>query len=522
MIELRVPARAFIDGPGDPDQRLGEHLAAALGWAVDAVGDYRIVRRSIDARRRGDPVLLYRVEVARGTARLPDPNDEEHFLHQLTPRSPLPRSAVVVGTGPAGLMAAHLLSLYGCRPLVLDRGCDAQRRSEDVERFLAARTLDPESNYLYGEGGAGTFSDGKLYTRVRDPRAAFMLAALVAARAPANIRYRAHPHIGSDILPQVVARLRERIIAQGAEFRWRTRVSDIVVEDRRCVGVRTAAGEVIRAPCVMLATGHSDRALLRRLLAAGLSAEAKGYQLGCRIEHPQSLIDRALYGDPGLREVLGAAAYQLSARGSNTAGVTSFCMCPGGEVMPISTGAGLCTNGMSRYARAGAFANAALITAQPATGAAAFDRLDALEQAVAVAGGGDFAAPAQSAGAFLRGEDVTRLPASSYPLALRPARLDRLLDPATRDALRAALPVFARRLPGFIEHGLLIGMETRVCSPVRFVRDPLSGATSLPGLYVAGEAAGAAGGIVSAGIDGLRLAEAVLTGRIADRRGAGR
>ncbi len=518
MIELRVCARAFSGEAGDPDHRLTPHLARTLGCPPDAVGDYRILRRSIDARRRGEPVLLYRVEVAPAQQRLPDPPDAEHFLYQLTPRAPLPQGAVVVGTGPAGLMAAHLLSVHGCRPLVLDRGCDARRRSEDVERFLTARSLDPESNYLYGEGGAGTFSDGKLYTRVRDPRAAFMLATLVAARAPANIRYHAHPHIGSDILPQVVARLRERIIAQGAEFRWRTRVSDLVIENRRCVGVRTAAGETIRAPCVILATGHSDRALLRRLLAAGLSAQAKGYQLGCRIEHPQSLIDRAMYGDPQLREVLGAAAYQLNARGTATAGVTSFCMCPGGEVMPISTGDGLCTNGMSRYARAGAFANAALITAQPATGAAAFDRLDALEQQIAAAGGGGFAAPAQPAAAFLRGEHATRLPASSYPLGLRPARLDQLLDPATRDALRAALPVFARRIPGFIDHGLLIGMETRVCSPLRFVRDAQTGAASIPGLYIAGEAAGAAGGIVSAGIDGLRLAEAILTGRLGDRR----
>jgi len=514
------------------DHRLQPYIARRLGIGETAVAGYRLDRRSLDARRRGHPVFRYRVvaEVAddapvregAGIAVLGDGPDENLGPYQLDLRRPLPRTPVVVGTGPAGIMAAYLLALHGCRPLVLDRGHDVERRNRAVAQFLASRELDPASNYLVGEGGAGTFSDGKLYTRVKDRRMRFLLEAFVAARAPRRILYHHHPHIGSDLLPYMARRLRERIEEWGGSFRWGAEVVDLEVRDGACRGVILADGERIDAPLVVMAVGHSARDLIRRLARRGLDHRAKGFQIGCRIEHPQELVDRAQIGCRLPRYLLPAAEYHLVSRPKRGPGTTTFCMCPGGEVLAATSDPGrLSTNGMSRHARASGFANAGLIVNQEVDRSRdpleALDFLDRIEAEAFAAGGGDYRCPAQGAGGFLRGEAGPPAGATSYALGVRPGRIDRLLPPRTVRGLGEALRHFDRRIRGFVDHGTLIGIETRVSSPVRFERDPETLASSVPGLYLAGEGAGFAGGIVSAALDGLRLAETILTGAPAKR-----
>lgn len=505
---------------------------------------YEIDRRSLDARRKPDLRYIYSltlrvredspVHESDGVQVHTQPASVDTGLHHLETITPLPLHPIIVGTGPAGLMAAYLFALHGCKPLVLDRGRDADRRTADLATFHQTRELDPESNYLFGEGGAGTYSDGKLYTRVKDRRMRFLLEAFVAARAPRHILYRHHPHIGSDLLPHMCKRLRRFITDRGGEFRWEAKVADVLVETdaagkERCGGVVLADGERIRAPFTLIAPGHSARDLIGALVRRGVSHKAKGFQLGCRIEHGQELIDRGQLGClPGVdlpRHLVGAAEYNLVSRPPahvRAASVTTFCMCPGGEIIAATSDRGqLSTNGMSRFARSSPFANAGLIVNQEVdrdgNGMAGFDLIDRLEKACFAAGGSDYACPAQSALAFLRGEAGAAPGATSYRFGLKPARLDRILPEATVRGLRQALTFFERVIPGFLSHGQLVGIEARVSSPIRFERDPATLASSLPGLWLAGEGAGYAGGIVSAGLDGLRLAETILTGRPAKR-----
>lgn len=521
------------------DHHLSPHIARHCRIPASDVLSYRIERRSLDARRKPNLSYLYHViaEVrenspvleGNGTTVLTAPPITDNGLHHLTPIAGLPLHPIVVGTGPAGLMAAYILARYGCKPIVLDRGRDADRRTADIEHFHTTRQLNADSNYLYGEGGAGTYSDGKLYTRVKDRRMRFLLEAFVAARAPKNLLWRHHPHIGSDILPHMVKRLRQQIIAWGGTVRWDTEVVDVVDVGGRCAGVELSSGEKLLAPSVLIGCGHSARRLLYRLCERGIDHQAKGFQLGCRVEHGQALIDRGQYGCvSGVdlpKHLLGAAEYNLVSRPpayTKAGSVTTFCMCPGGEIIAATGDPGqLSTNGMSRFARSSPFANAGLIVNQPVDatrgGLAGFELIDALEKACFVAGGSDYACPAQSATAFVRGEDGVAPSSSSYRLGIRPGRLDRILPTATVDAIRQALIHFDHVIPGFMRHGTLVGVEARVSSPVRFTRNPETLASSLPGLYLMGEGAGYAGGIVSAGLDGLRLGETIITGKPAMR-----
>jgi uncharacterized FAD-dependent dehydrogenase len=529
-----------------PVQSLDHHLkpwiARLLRVPETDVAGYTIDRRSLDARKKPHLTYVYRlvaqvredspVHEGVGVEVRIAPPVADDSLHHLVTRADLPLHPVVVGTGPAGIMAAYLLALYGCKPIVLDRGRDADTRTADLDRFHQTRDLDPESNYLFGEGGAGTYSDGKLYTRVKDRRMRFLLEAFVAARAPRHILWRHHPHVGSDILPHMCKRLRKFITDRGGEFRWQTTVADVLVEQGRCAGVLTTTGERITAPLTLIAPGHSARALIGTLVRQGIQHKAKGFQLGCRIEHDQRIVDFGQYGClPGTdlpRHLIGAAEYNLVSRpparrdGRKPENVTTFCMCPGGEIIAATSDRGqLSTNGMSRFARNSPFANAGLIVNQEvdygADGLAGFDLIDRLERECFTAGGGDYACPAQRATAFLRGEAGAAPGASSYQLGVRPGRLDRILPAKTVAALGEALRFFERVIPGFLTHGTLVGVEARISSPVRFERDPATLMSSLPGLYLAGEGAGYAGGIVSAGLDGLRLAETILTGKPALR-----
>ena len=540
---LAVPLAAAAKlPPHSLDHHLKPWLAKHLRVPEGDITGYQIERRSLDARKKPFLSYVYRlvaevrddspVHEAPGIQLRLAPPVHDDSLGRLTTIADLPLHPLVVGTGPAGIMAAYLLALYGCKPIVLDRGRDADTRTADLERFHTTRELDPASNYLFGEGGAGTYSDGKLYTRVKDRRMRFLLEAFVAARAPRHILWRHHPHVGSDILPHMCKRLRRFIEERGGEFRWNTTVSDIISEGGRCAGVVTTTGEQLRAPLTLIAPGHSARELIGTLIRRGIQHKAKGFQLGCRIEHDQRLVDLGQYGClPGTdvpRHLLGAAEYNLVSRpparrdGSKPDNVTTFCMCPGGEIIAATSDRGqLSTNGMSRFARASPFANAGLIVNQEVDyagdGLAGFDLIERLEAACFKAGGSDYACPAQSALAFVRGEAGKAPTTSSYRLGIRPGRLDRILPPKTVTALSEALAFFERVIPGFLTHGTVVGVEARISSPVRFERDPATLMSSLPGLYLAGEGAGYAGGIVSAGLDGLRLAETILTGRAAVR-----
>jgi uncharacterized FAD-dependent dehydrogenase len=501
----------------------------------------------LDARRKPDLCYIYRLSVTLRegvpvrddrtiTFHTPEP-DQKHPLYQLSLLPSLPKHPLIVGTGPAGLMAAYLFALHGCQPLILERGYDVQQRQHDIANFLHTRQLNPESNYLFGEGGAGTYSDGKLYTRTKDHRIRFLLEAFVAARAPRRILYEHHPHIGSDILPYMVKRLRQQIEAWGGTFRWGANVIDILVRNNRCGGVTLASGEQIEAPLTFIASGHSARDLICTLVQRGIAHQGKNFQIGCRIEHPQRLIDHAQYGWIPPRHLVGAAEYNLISRPSGKAkksvvrtknekpiaNVTTFCMCPGGEIIATTSEEGqLCTNGMSSFRRNGPYANAGLIVNQEISHFASvievFDFLNTLEQHTFTTGGGNYAAPAQSASAFVRGEDGLHTTHTSYQPGIVPARLDRLLPRDIVSALRTALRYFEKLIPGFMTSGVLVGTETRVSSPVRFERHPQTLASSLSGLYLAGEGAGYASGITSAALDGLRLAETILTGKTALRK----
>ncbi len=537
-LEIPLAAAARL-----PVQSLDHHLkpwiARACRVAESDVLNYTIERRSLDARKKPDLYYVYHlnaqvrenspVHEGDGVKLLLAPPAHDDSLAHLTLRQPLPLHPLVVGAGPAGQMAAYLLALHGCKPLIIDRGRDADTRTADLGRFHASRVLDGESNYLFGEGGAGTYSDGKLYTRVKDRRMRFLLEAFVSSRAPRHILWRHHPHIGSDILPHMCKRLRAQIETWGGRFRWQAKVADVIEEGGRCAGVVLDNGERIEAPLTLIAPGHSARELIRALITRGITHKAKGFQLGCRIEHDQSLVDLGQYAClPGRdvpKHLLGAAEYNLVSRPPAHTGagnVTTFCMCPGGEIIAATSDRGqLSTNGMSRFSRSSPFANAGLIVnqdvARDGSGLAGFDLIDDLERQAFTSGGGDYTCPAQSAAAFMRGEDGPAVTASSYRLGVKPGRIDRILPPATVTALRQALRFFERVIPGFLTQGRLVGVETRVSSPVRFERDPATLASSLPGLYLAGEGAGYAGGIVSAGLDGLRLAETILTGTAALR-----
>jgi len=497
-----------------PEQRLPELLCRRLGIPREALREVAILNRSVDSRR-ADPMLNYKLLIDVDdlrAGRLAPATPEE--LAALAPaKLELADSALrhplVLGTGPAGIFGALALALAGCRPIVLDRGAEVATRCADHARFLRTRELDEESNLLIGEGGAGTFSDGKLYTGTRDVRGRFVIDALISAGAPPEIRFRARPHVGSDYLRKSCAALRRRVIELGGEFRFHAHVREILTRDGRFAGVRLADGETLEAPALLCAPGLGGRELVRELAARFGGAEVKPFQIGCRIEHPQELIDRRQYH--GSRpECLDAAEYHLAA-----GGVSSFCMCPGGTLVNASAWSGRsCTNGMSDFARAGEFANAALIvTLRPddfAPAGTPFELIEHIEREVFLRGGSDYTFPAQDAAAFLRGTTRLSRQNGSAETGYVPNRLDDLLPKKVRAAIAGALREFDRRIADFIRHGVLVGAEPNVSSPLRLLRDERGRWSALPGVYPAGEGVGAAGGIVSAACDGIRAAEAML------------
>ena len=508
--------------PANWNEIMPQIVARELHLDRNCISGCEIISASIDSRR-GSPklqlkLLLTTSQTPRGG--VPVSAGEIAAMEAVSPVIPehvTLRHPIVVGTGPAGISAAYLLAKAGCAPLVIDRGFPVEQRIEDYRSFLQSRVLDESSNLLIGEGGAGTFSDGKLYTGTKDWRGRFLKKLWVECGAPEEILWRSRPHIGSDKLPGMCANLRCEIEKSGGTFRFGTEVVDIIVKSGRCAGVKLASGEEISAPLVIFAPGLGGRDLVRAVCRHA-AWELKFFQTGCRVEHPQEIIDRAMYHLPRRPAALGAAEYHIVSR-AEAGNVSSFCMCPGGTVVNAASQPGRSvTNGMSCFARNGEFANSCLITTiDPAIYQSAdelFDHFAALEKRIFEAGGADYTFPAQDVSAFISGRSGLNNIRSSCDTGIIPGRLDQLLPQLLKNALLPAVRTFDRKIPGFIAQGKFIGAESFVSSPVRICRDQETKENPLlPGLYPAGEGCGLAGGIVSAACDGLLAAEAALNSR---------
>ena len=522
---------------GHAPEALRTAIAARLGLAADAGFDFTIARRANDARRKSAILLVYSVDVSLAgeqtiLARFAgDPHVREtpdtsyRFVAQAPEAYDGPRP-IVIGAGPCGLFAGLILAQMGLRPIILDRGKAVRERTKDTWALWRRRELDPESNVQFGEGGAGTFSDGKLWSQIKDPRflARKVLTEFVAAGAPPEILTEAHPHIGTFRLVTMVEHMRATIEGLGGEYRWQSRVDDIVLETgadgaRRLTGLVLQTGEILDATHVILAIGHSARDTFEMLHERGVYIEPKSFSIGVRIEHPQSWIDQARFGACARHPDLGAAAYTLSHHCSNGRTVYSFCMCPGGRVVAAASEPGrVVTNGMSQYSRAEFNANSGLVVGidperdypgDPLAGIALQRKYESL---AFEAGGGDYSAPGQKVGDFLAGRASEALGEvqPSYKPGVKLTDLAACLPPFAVDAIREALPVFGRQIAGY-DHpdAMMTGVETRTSSPIRITRGADYQSLNTRALFPAGEGAGYAGGILSAAIDGIKVAEAV-------------
>lgn len=533
--------------PLDHDETaLSEAILTRLAIGPGDLTGFSVAKRSHDARRRGGIMLIYSVDVdtpreAEILQRLqtdsaadkpapgkvaPTPDTSYKFVA----RAPgnLPLRPIVIGTGPCGLFAGLLLAQMGFRPIILERGKAVRERTVDTFGLWRKKVLNPESNVQYGEGGAGTFSDGKLYSQISDRHhhGRKVLTEFVAAGAPDEILYVAKPHIGTFKLVSMVEHMRATIESLGGEIRFSNRVDDVLIETdpdgiRQVRGVTLADGEQLRADHVVMALGHSARDTFEMLDRRGVWLEAKPFSIGFRIEHPQSVIDAARFGPQAGHPVLGAADYKLVHHCRNGRSVYSFCMCPGGTVVAAASEPGrVVTNGMSQYSRNERNANAAIVCSiTPADFApygngplAGIALQRHWERRAFELGGGEYEAPAQLVGDFLRGQPSrefgTVLP--SYTPGVRLGDLGESLPDYAIAAIRESLPGFEKQLRGFaMSDALLTGVETRTSSPVRMTRDAHGHSINTRGLFPAGEGAGYAGGILSAGVDGIRAAEAV-------------
>lgn len=512
QVEMRLsPEVAYVP------MRLSAAVSTRLGVDMNRIREVRVVRRSIDARQRNVMVNVT-VKVWLDTPPSPDELRPECTVY---PRVASASQAVVVGAGPAGLFAALRLIELGVRPIVLERGKSVEERGKDMARIARESIVDPDSNYCFGEGGAGAYSDGKLYTRSKKRGPVDeILKIFVCHGASGEIMVDAHPHIGTDRLPKVIKAIRETIIRSGGEVRFSTRVEDLIITDGEVRGVITAGGATVAGP-VILATGHSARDVYHMLHERGVAIEPKGIAVGVRLEHPQQLIDRIQYHNPGGRgKYLPAAEYSMLTRVDGRA-VYSFCMCPGGFIIPAATGPDqLVVNGMSPASRGSKWANSGMVVEVLPEDLKEYDSHGPLkvmrfqedvERAFYMDADGSQNAPAQRMHDFVNGKPSASLPVTSYAPGIHPARIDRLLPPFIAKRLQKGFAEFGRKSRGFLTNeACLIGAETRTSSPVRVPRDSdtLSHIT-LRGLYPCGEGAGYAGGIVSAAIDGRRCAEAL-------------
>ena len=502
-----------------------ELLRQTLARQLDLpeIDQVTVEREALDARRKPDLDYIYnlRFTVSRTSERLQTLLDTGEIalfapqpLPRLEPRLALPDRPVIVGFGPAGMFAGLFLAQLGYRPIIFERGQEVAKRTRAVHTLWEEGVLNPDSNLQFGEGGAGTFSDGKLATGKAAPLDRLILETFVEAGAPETILFNHKPHIGTDHLRQVVSNLRERIVGLGGEVHFEQKLTGLQLRDGAVEAI-TVSGQRVPTRCVVLAIGHSARDTVAMLAAAGIALRPKPFAIGVRIEHPAAFINETQYGRKGA-QVMPAADYKLTHHYQGS-GVYSFCMCPGGQVVcAASEPESLVTNGMSRYARDAVWSNSAIVVAvdparfgfeSPAAGGAFQQEI---EQRAYRMGGGGFIAPAQRAADFLTGTVSAVLPETSYRPGVRPADLADMLPAFVTAGIRSGLVRFDRIIPGFVKRGVLIGPETRTSSPVCIVRDENCRSVSAAGLYLLGEGAGYAGGIMTCARDAVQWARLVM------------
>jgi len=513
-----------------PDSEIKAAILKRLGIAANDLVGYSIARRGYDARKpeairfvytldveaKNEPAILKRLKGDKHLSLTPDTS--YRFVAQAP--AGLATRPVVIGMGPAGLFAGLILAQMGFRPIILERGKAVRERTKDTFALWRQGKLDPESNVQFGEGGAGTFSDGKLHSQIKDPKhyGKKVLTEFVAAGAPPEILYVSKPHIGTFRLVSMVEKMRATIAALGGEIRFQSRVEDIDIENGQVRGVVLAGGERIATDHVVLAIGHSARDTFQMLYDRGVYIEAKPFSIGFRIEHPQSLIDRCRFGKNAGNPLLGAADYKLVHHCSNGRSVYSFCMCPGGQVVAAASEPGrVVTNGMSQYSRSERNANSGIVVGitpadYPGHPLAGIDFQRRWEERAFELGGRNYCAPGQLVGDFLAGRPSTALGsvAPSYTPGVNLCDLSTALPDFAIAAIREAIPAFDKQIKGFaMNDAVLTGVETRTSSPVRLKRGDDCQSLNIRGLYPAGEGAGYAGGILSSAVDGIEVAEAV-------------
>ncbi|EGR4487999.1 NAD(P)/FAD-dependent oxidoreductase [Vibrio cholerae] len=524
LTELKLPLN-------HEEGALLDAIAAKLKIPAQQVLSFTLFRRGYDARKKSDIQLIYTVdvEVANPEKLLAKFSKDQHvrptpdMSYKFVAKAPenLPERPLVIGFGPCGLFAGLVLAQMGFKPIIVERGKEVRERTKDTFGFWRKRTLNTESNVQFGEGGAGTFSDGKLYSQVKDPNfyGRKVITEFVEAGAPEEILYVSKPHIGTFKLVTMIEKMRAKIIELGGEIRFSTRVDDIHMQDGQITGLTLSNGEEIQSRHVVLAVGHSARDTFEMLHARGVYMEAKPFSVGFRIEHKQSMIDEARFGPSAGHPILGAADYKLVHHCKNGRTVYSFCMCPGGTVVAATSEEGrVVTNGMSQYSRAERNANSAIVVGispeqdYPGDPLAGIRLQRELEANAYKLGGETYDAPAQKIGDFLKGRNPSELGdvQPSFTPGIKLTDLSKALPAFAVEAIREAIPEFDRQIRGFAsEDGLLTGVETRTSSPVCIKRDKDFQSINLKGFYPAGEGAGYAGGILSAGIDGIKVAEAV-------------
>jgi len=524
LTEIRLPI-------GHTDDDFINAIVERLGVAASELVCYSVFRRGLDARKKNAILFVYTIDVTTTTdsavlTRLSGhkhvkraPDTSYHFVATASGNASL--RPVVVGFGPCGMFAALILAQSGFKPIILERGKKVRERTVDTFGFWRKRELNPESNVQFGEGGAGTFSDGKLYSQIKDPKhyGRKVLTEFVKAGAPEEIMYVSKPHIGTFRLVKMVEQMREEIESLGGEFRFQSRVDDITITDGQVHGVTLANGEHIETNHVVLAIGHSARDTFYMLHERGVAIEAKPFSVGFRIEHPQSMIDSCRLGVNADNPILGAADYSLVHHCKNGRSVYSFCMCPGGTVVAAASEPGrIVTNGMSQYSRNERNANAAIVVGispadYPGNPLAGIEFQRKIEERAFELGGSTYDAPGQLVGDFLAGRPSTEFGAviPSYKPAVHLCDLATALPDFAIEAIREALPEFDKQIKGFArDDAVLTGVETRTSSPIRIQRDDHTlQSVNVKGLYPAGEGAGFAGGILSSAVDGIKVAEAV-------------